>query len=52
MTSEDSNLAASVMKGKRVLARRDTDGYYYLGVVIDAVLQFSFFIFIFPLTLF
>lgn len=35
--SSVSNLAASLMKGRRVLARRDADGLYYLGRVIEVV---------------
>lgn len=34
---ESSNLAAALMTGKRVLARRDADGFYYLASVIDVV---------------
>lgn len=34
---EGSNLAASLMIGKRVLARRENDGFYYLGTVINMV---------------
>ena len=52
MSSEGSNLAASVMKGKRVLTRRDEDGYYYLGIVIDVVCKILFFTLIFPLKAF
>ena len=35
--SSASSLAASLMKGRRVLARRDSDGFYYLGRVIEVV---------------
>ena len=37
MASKSSNLAASLMSGKRVLARRDVDGFFYLGIIVDVV---------------
>ena len=37
MTSGRPSLAASLMNGKRVLACREADGLYYLGIVIGVV---------------